>query len=203
MHSPLAADVSGDAGEVQSDLHENTAFEWLCRPICDTISGGDARPIYDAKGADPWRKVMNMRMDGTVLIRRPVDGVWDYVMDLGNDANWRTGVDESGLQSDRPLGPGVVGYTRAGDQQAEWRVTQYTAGESVDWEFLNGPFEGRGGYRLLPVQGGTQFTLVADVKPRGWMKLLGPLFGWIGQRQNQQDVERLRDILESAMEEGD
>ena len=142
-----------------------------------------------------------MEMNGTTVIRRPVDGVFTYVCNLSNDANWRTGVDESGLQSGETLGPGVIGYTLAGNMKTEWRVVSYVTGESVDWELISGPYKGRGGYRLLPVEGGTQFTLVADVEPSGFYKLLGPLFAWIGRRQNQADVEKLRDILESALEQ--
>jgi hypothetical protein len=37
--------------------------------------------------------------------------------------------------------------------------------------------------------------------PTGWLKLLGPVFTWVGRRQNQRDVERLRDILEAAPEQ--
>ena len=74
----------------------------------------------------------------------------------------------------------------------------YNPGESVEWDIVSGPVLGRGGYRLVPVDGGTQFTLLADVEPTGLYKLLGPLFGWMGRRQNQADVERLRDILEST-----
>jgi hypothetical protein len=139
-----------------------------------------------------------MEMNGTTVIGQPVDVVSDYVMDLANDANWRTGVDESGWQPGESLGPGAVGYTLAGNQRVEWRVVSYVAGESVDWDLISGPLKGRGGYRLEPVEGGTRFTLVADVEPSGWLKLLGPVFTWIGRRQNQRDVEKLRDILEST-----
>ena len=79
-------------------------------------------------------------------------------------------------------------------------MVSYIAGESVDYELLDGPFKGSGGYRLVPVDGGTQFTLVADVEPTGVYKLLGPLFAWQGRRRNQADVEKLRDVLESTPE---
>ena len=139
-----------------------------------------------------------MEMNGTTVINQPVDTVFAYVIDVSNDANWRTGVDESGLVSEgENIGPGVLGYNLAGNIKAEWRVTSFTHGESVNWELTSGPYKGRGGYRLVPLDGGTQFTLVADVEPTGLFKLLGPLFGWVGRRQNQADVERLRDILES------
>ena len=139
-----------------------------------------------------------MEMNGTTVIMRPADAVFAYVIDVSNDANWRTGVDESGLQSGELIDLGVIGYTLAGNMKTEWRVVSYTPGKSVGWELISGPYKGRGGYRLVSVDGGTQFTLVADVEPSGFYKLLGPLFGWIGRRQNQADVEKLRDILETA-----
>jgi hypothetical protein len=144
-----------------------------------------------------------MEMNGTIVIARPADAVWDYVIDTANDASWRTGVNESGLQSDGPVGVGTTGYTLAGSQRAEWRVFSYDPGVSVEWEFTSGPLLGRGGYRLVPVDGGTEFTLLADIEPATWLKYLGPVFTWIGRRQNQNDVEKLRDILESAPEGDD
>jgi hypothetical protein len=141
-----------------------------------------------------------MELNGTTMIARPVDTVSAYVMDVSNDVHWRTGVTGSGLRSGQPLGVGSIGYTVAGNREIEWRVISYNPGESVDWELLSGPILGRGGYRLVPVEGGTQFTLVADIEPSGIYKLMGPLFAWIGRRQNQGDVEKLRDILESMPE---
>jgi hypothetical protein len=141
-----------------------------------------------------------MEMNGTTVIGRPIETVFAYVNDVSNDVHWRTGITGSGLRSDQSLGLGSIGYARVGDEEFEWRVVSYIAGESVDWELLDGPYTGSGGYRLVPVDSGTQFTLVADVEPVGVYKLLGPLFGWIGRRRNQADVEKLRDILESTPE---
>lgn len=138
-----------------------------------------------------------MEMSGTTVIARPGDVVFDYVADPANDANWRTGVKESGWQSDDPVGPGSLGYTLASGQRVEWRIFSYVPGESADWDLTSGPIRGRGGYHVSPVEGGTEFTLVADVEPTNWLRFLGPLFAWIGRRQNQKDVEKLRDILES------
>ena len=141
-----------------------------------------------------------MEMNGTTVIGRPIETVFAYVNDVSNDVHWRTGITGSGLRSDQSLGLGSIGYAGVGDEEFEWRVVSYIAGESVDWELLDGPYTGSGGYRLVPVDRGTQFTLVADVEPVGVYKLLGPLFGWMGRRRNQADVEKLRDILESTPE---
>jgi uncharacterized membrane protein len=141
-----------------------------------------------------------MEMDATVTIARPADAVFAYVSDISNDVHWRTGVTESGLSTEPPLGLGSCGYARAGDVETTYRVVSFTAGSSVDWELVDGPFQGQGGYRLVPVEGGTQFTLVADLEPSGVYKLMGPLFAWMGRRRNQADVEKLREILESILD---
>ena len=141
-------------------------------------------------------------MNGRTVIARTIDDVSSYVLDVSNDVNWRYGVDESGYRSGDSFSPGSIGYTRVGDVEAEWKVLSTIPRQSVDWELLNGPFKGRGGYRFQSADGGTQFTLVSDVEPTGFYRFLGPLFGWIGRRRNQSDVERLRDILESADDGG-
>jgi uncharacterized membrane protein len=141
-----------------------------------------------------------MELNGTTIIKRPVDVVFAYVSDVSNDATWRASVDESGWRSTEPMAPGSIGYTRAGSQEIEWKVLTVIPNERIEWELLNGPFKGRGGYLLLPVEGGTQFTLLADIEPTGLYKLLGPLFNRIGRRQNQADVEKLREVLESTAE---
>lgn len=82
-----------------------------------------------------------MEMNGTTVIGRPADVVFDYVADPANDANWRTGVDESGWQPGEAIGPGAISYTLAGNQKVEWRVVAYVAGESVDWDLISGPLK--------------------------------------------------------------
>ena len=126
--------------------------------------------------------------------------VADYVLNVTNDTHWRYKVDESGFRSGDSISPGSIGYTRVGDVEVEWKILSSDPEGSVDWEFLNGPFKGFGGYRFKSLEGGTHFTLVSNVKPTGLYRLLGPIFQWMGRRRNQSDVEKLRRILESPTE---
>jgi hypothetical protein len=139
-----------------------------------------------------------MEMSATTIIRRSPEDIYEYVGDVANDVHWRNGVDDSGWRSDPPYGSGSVGFAKAGKMVTVYRVTVLKPAKRVDWEFIEGPFTGRGGYRLEPVEAGTRFTLVADIKPHGMMRLLGPLFYWIGRRSNQKDVETLRQIMENS-----
>ncbi len=138
-----------------------------------------------------------MDMSATATIDVPVEDVYGYVSDAANDVSWRTGVEESGLTTDPPLALGSEGYVKAGNQVARWKVTAIEPGVSVDWDLTDGPYAGSGGYRLEDVDGSTRFTLVANVEPRGFYRLLGPLFARMGRKQNQADVEALKDLLEA------
>lgn len=139
-----------------------------------------------------------MDMSATILINRSKDDVYRFVSDPTNDVQWRTGVTESGLSGEPPLRLGSEGYARAGKQTSNWRVTSIAPGSSVDWELTDGPFAGTGGYRLEAVDEATRFTLVADVTPKGVLRLIGPLFGRMGRRQNQEDVQDLKALLEAS-----
>jgi len=139
-----------------------------------------------------------MDMSATTIIRKPPEEVFNYICDVTNDVNWRTGIVDSGLRSDPPVGLDSVGYVSTGKVEMVYRVTVFEPVERVDWEYIEGPFKGHGGYRLESIESGTRFTLVADIKPYGVMRLLGPLFGQIVRRQIQNDVETLRQILENS-----
>lgn len=138
-----------------------------------------------------------MEMHATTIIHCPLEKLCSYVLDVSNDVHWRYKVDESGFRSGDAFSPGSIGYTRVGELEVEWKILSSESNRRVDWEFLNGPFKGRGGYRFEEVEGGTQFTLISHVEPTGIYKLLGPVFRWVGRRRNQSDVEKLRMILEA------
>jgi carbon monoxide dehydrogenase subunit G len=139
-----------------------------------------------------------MDLSATTTIDRTPEEIFEFISNVRNDTQWRTGVVESGLRSDPPIGSGAVGFARAGKIETVYRITTFEPPRRVDWEFIGGPIHGRGGYRLESAGSGTRFTLVADVAPSGVMRLLGPLFGRIGRRQNQRDVETLREILKGS-----
>jgi hypothetical protein len=139
-------------------------------------------------------------LSASIDIDRPVGVVYEFVAELSNDGRWRAGVLESGIEDDVPATPGVVGYSRIegqGDPMLiHWRILEVAEPEHISWEMLDGPFTGKGGYRLEQIEAATRFTLLADIQPQGAYRLLGPLFGWMGRRRNRADVATLKRILE-------
>ena len=153
---------------------------------------------------DPPRRIIG-GMDATARInidRPPVD-VFGYVMDVSNDVYWRTGVVEAAFTSEPPVGVGTDGFDRvdANGRSAvsEWRVFEWEPGSHARWNLVSGPISGTGGYICAPDgDGGTDFALEAHIRPTGFYRLLGPLFGLMGRRQNRTDVAKLKSILESS-----
>jgi uncharacterized membrane protein len=140
-------------------------------------------------------------LSAVIVINRPVEEVFAYAIDLNNDANWRKSVDKSAMRPGQAAEVGGVGYSLIGDQEAEWKIIAYEPESyTVTWEFVNGPILGQAGYRTTAVEGGTEFTLYVNIEPAGALRYLKPLFNWFVDRQNQGDVEKLKQILEAAPE---
>lgn len=144
-----------------------------------------------------------MKLSATIFIDRPVQEVFDYVMDIPNDAHWRTntGVVEAAYTSDPPLGVGTTGFDRISangrDMIVEWRTFEYEPGRLARWDFVSGPLRGFGGYICEPDGEGTRFTLEGDSKLTGPLRLANPILGLIVRRQVQADVQKLKAILEN------
>ena len=143
-----------------------------------------------------------MDASAQIDIDRPPADVFAYVMQVSNDANWRTGVVEAGFTTEPPVGVGTEGFDRvdANGRSAEsrWRVIEWEPGSHARWDLVSGPIAGTGGYLCAPQgDGGTEFTLEAHIRPTGFYRLLGPIFGLLGRRQNRADVAKLKRILES------
>ncbi len=138
-----------------------------------------------------------MDLSASTTIHAPTEAVYAYVSNPENDAHWRTGITESGLTTDPPMTLGSEGFVKAGKHVGRWRVTAIEPGQSIHWDLIEGPYAGSGGYRVDDLGDSTRFTLVSDVEPSGFQRLLGPLFARMGRKMNQADVAKLKGILES------
>lgn len=147
-----------------------------------------------------------MDASASMLIDRPTSEVYDFVMDVRNDARWRTGVVEAAFVGDGQLGVGTRGYDlvegNGRSARADWEVYEFVPGKLARWNLTSGPIAGTGGYVCEPARNGTRFTLEADVEPTGALRFLGPVFAIVGRRQNRRDVRRLKRTLESDTSQG-
>ena len=89
-------------------------------------------------------------MSASIFIDRPPNEVFDYVMDVVHDVQWRTGVVEARYTSDGPVGVGATGFDRVETNGrtlvSEWTVVECESDSLVRWQLTAGPILGLGGY---------------------------------------------------------
>ena len=140
------------------------------------------------------------RTEHTVTIERPIEEIWDYLMDTRNDEVWINNVVEVGRGGDLPPAPGVeidetVKFLGV-KVPVTLTVTEHEppVRSAVD---VTGPVAGRGSYRLEPYDGGTRFTISMETDAHGFFKLAEPVFARMVRRDMVASCENLKDILEA------
>ena len=137
----------------------------------------------------------------TVTIDRPIEEVWDYVMDTRNDPIWQPHVIAVGRNADQPVALGLeieetvkfLGRTLA----VTLKVTEHEPLRHSAIEVTGGPVTGRGSYDLEAVDGGTRFTMTLRCDVHRFFKVTEPVFERAGRRDLMATVATLKDILES------
>jgi len=141
------------------------------------------------------------KLQHTIMIERPVDEVWDYVMDARNDPVWHSQVVEVGRGADQPAAVGleideVVSFL--GRRMPVTLVfTEHEPMRRSAIDVINAPVPGRGSYELAAENGGTRFTMTIETDAHGFFLLAEPVFKRIAQRDVVTSCARLKDLLEA------
>jgi uncharacterized protein YndB with AHSA1/START domain len=133
-------------------------------------------------------------------IRRPVEEVFAVMSDLSNNPKWISAVSETTKTSDGPIGVGTtwhsVGTFLGRRMESDTTYTEFEPNRTVTFEATT-PFPMTVAFTFEPVAGGTRVEQVVDAEPGGFFKLAGPLLVTAAKRQFQNDLDNLRDLLES------
>jgi uncharacterized protein YndB with AHSA1/START domain len=134
----------------------------------------------------------------SVVIDRPVEEVWKFVMDLSKLPKWNTGIQEAKQTSSGPIGVGTALQTRSGNMVVDIKVIEFEPGRKLTMEFTSGPVKGSMETSTVEnVEGKTRFTRMADSKFSGVYKLVGPFLTSRFKREYLASVGNLKRILES------
>ena len=138
---------------------------------------------------------------GEVLIRRPVDVVFEFVADMRNEPIYNPNMLVSEKVTEAPIGVGsrFRATGRSGRRQVEMQI-EYTAFDRPNLiasttRMAAADFSGNLTFTTTPV--GTLLRWSWQVLPKGAMRILTPVFAPIGARQERRIWARLRDHLEA------
>lgn len=142
------------------------------------------------------------RIDGEIVIHRPVDVVFDYIADQSNEPQYNPRMVRAEKITPGPIGKGtrfrsavasmgrtaemlieVTGYDRSTRLASDTTMQQADISYTLTFE---------------PAASGTRMRWSGQVRPKGAFKLLGPLIAWMGRNQEQRIWASLKQHLEAA-----
>jgi hypothetical protein len=142
------------------------------------------------------------RVSGDVLIERPVEEVFDFVADQRNEPIYNPRMLQSEKITDGPIGVGTRfrATARSGRQAAVMliEVTEFQRPRRFCSRTTMSSVDVDGGLTFEPVAGGTRMSWSWEVRPRGPLRLLGPLVARLGRRQEQMIWTGLKAQLEGS-----
>ena len=142
------------------------------------------------------------RIEGEIVIGRPVEVVFDYVADQSNEPQYNPQMVRAEKITAGPVGKGtrfrsaVASRGRAAEMLIE--CTGY------DWPKLFATTTTMAqadiGYtlRFEPAADSTRMRWSGQVRPKGALRLLGPVITWLGRRQEQRIWAALKQHLKST-----
>ncbi len=134
-----------------------------------------------------------------IWIHRPVDQVFAFLSNKENDLQWQSGL----VEVHQPPGPVQVGtritevYSFLGRKMdGTLEVTEYQANRRMTTKSTSGPFPIQYTYTLEPVNDGTQFTIVMEMRPEGFFALTEPIVGANLKKDMESGLASLKQVLE-------
>jgi uncharacterized protein YndB with AHSA1/START domain len=138
-------------------------------------------------------------IESSIWIARPPEDIWDYLVDVSNDTQWRDGVTDAKWDSGPPHGVGSTGlHAGEGTDVMTWRIAEWEEPHILSWDVTGGRFAGgHAGYRLAPEDDGSRMTLHIGVKRSVLMRVLLRIMKGRFNRQLAADLEKLKAIMEA------
>jgi carbon monoxide dehydrogenase subunit G len=146
-------------------------------------------------------------MKSIVIIERPVEEVFGFVVDLSNISSTDPSVQSVEKTSEGPIDAGTTFRMRQKApplgrvREASVRYTAVEPNRKIEFEAMVGPISPTASLTFEQVaNGGTRVTFRGKPNPVGPFKLLSPLIGRQGQRKWDKRLAHLKSTLEFSEE---
>jgi uncharacterized protein YndB with AHSA1/START domain len=141
-------------------------------------------------------------INGSILIRRPVEQVFDFVTDERNEPAYNPQMRSVEKMTSGPIGVGTLWHVVMASGKRltpfELEVTEYTRPSRLGSITRMAAADIMGALTLAPDAAGTRLSWSWDLKPKGMLKLATPLFAAVGRRQEQRNWSSLKAHLEAG-----
>lgn len=142
------------------------------------------------------------RVEGEITIGRAPEDVFDFVADQTNEPTYNPDMVRAEKDTAGPIGEGTRfrSAVRSAGRTAEMtiEITAYDRPRLLASATTMKQAEIEYTLTFEPVAEGTRMRWSGQVRPRGALRLLGPLVTWLGTRQEQRTWARMKAHLEGA-----
>jgi len=142
------------------------------------------------------------RVEGEIVISRPVEEVFDFVADERNEPRYNPRMRVVEQISEGPIGVGTRFRTELETMGRTMPMVVEFTGFERPWRLgsvtRTSMMETEGALTFESVPGGTRMCWSWDVRPHAAMRVMAPVVGVIGRRQEQSIWGNLKRLLESG-----
>src|SRR5262249_10147849 len=137
----------------------------------------------------------------TIVVNRPIQEVFDFVLDGSKNMLWRLGVTDIQAVPGKPAGAGAV-YKQGlkgpggGRIEGDYQIVEATPPKFIKFQVIAGPARPTGTYQFDTVANGTQVKFVLDYQTKGLQKLMEPMINR-AMREEVGSLTNLKAYLES------
>jgi len=142
-------------------------------------------------------------MESTVIIERPVEEVFGFVVDLTNIPSTDPSVRSVEKTSEGPIEAGTTFLMRQEAppvgkvREATVRYTAVEPNRNIEFEAMVGPINPTAKLSFEQANGGTKVTFRGEPNPVGPLKVISPLLSRQGQRMWDKRLAGLKSTLEA------
>jgi len=144
------------------------------------------------------------RVEGEIIIHRPVPEVFDFVADERNEPRYNSQMLDATQISDGPIGLGTRFRTQLQTRGRTMPMTVEFTGFERPRRLASltrsSMMETEGALTFESVPDGTRMCWSWDVRPHGFLRLRTPIVGMLGRRQERRIWGKLKRLLESSGE---
>jgi uncharacterized protein YndB with AHSA1/START domain len=141
------------------------------------------------------------RIEESVEIKSPIDRVFAYTTDAKSWPKWYGAMPEAEQTSEGQVGVGTTfkGKNRMMGQTSKWTAKTMEYDPYKRWSKIidSGSVVIDDSLNFDPVEGGTRFTMVYDVKVGGFLKLISSMIIGSMRKQLKLDLSKLKSVLET------
>ena len=140
------------------------------------------------------------RITGHVRIAAPAEQVFDTVADTRNEPSFNPAMTSVELLTTLPIGLGTRFRARMGRAGTQMLVelTEFDRPHQLGSRTTSSMMETSGALTFAADGEGTVMSWDWQVRPKGWMRALGPLFGPLGGRMERRIWTGLKHQLETT-----